>query len=245
MDNLLDPMDGSAAWLPLLDRAGSGMTRMPYGRRASDRRGFSPASDMVARPELLIRLLDELDYGLMLVSDDACVRVANRQARHECAMLTTFNLRDGRVQPCLERDRPAFQQALAAARAGRRTMLSVGPDLERRSVAVVPVRDPPEGWSAGDGGVTLLVFAKRQVCAPLSVEFFAREQRLTRAEHSVLRRLCDGQSPSDIAKHSGVALSTVRTQIASLRMKTGSGTIGELVRRVTMLPPIVPILAQG
>ena len=39
-------------------------------------------------------------------------------------------------------------------------------------------------------------------------------------------------------------MSTVRTQITSIRMKTGARSIGELVRLVTVLPPIVPVLAN-
>jgi DNA-binding CsgD family transcriptional regulator len=88
----------------------------------------------------------------------------------------------------------------------------------------------------------LVVFGRRQVCEPLSVEFYAREHRLTAAETSVLRGLADGLRPAQIAREAGVAMSTVRTQITSIRLKTGARSIGELVRLVTVLPPIVPVL---
>jgi DNA-binding NarL/FixJ family response regulator len=74
------------------------------------------------------------------------------------------------------------------------------------------------------------------------VEFFARERCLTGAETHVLRALCEGERPVEIARRCGVALSTVRTQISSLRLTTGASCINELVRIVTMLPPIVPVL---
>ena len=48
--------------------------------------------------------------------------------------------------------------------------------------------------------------------------------------------------PAQIARAAGVAMSTVRTQITSVRLKTGARSIGELVRLVTVLPPIIPLL---
>jgi hypothetical protein len=39
-----------------------------------------------------------------------------------------------------------------------------------------------------------------------------------------------------------VAVSTVRTQIGSIRAKTGAGSIRELVRQVAVLPPLVGAL---
>lgn len=209
---------------------------------ASNDAGFGqPANSTPPHADLLVRLLDELDYGLMLVTGDARVCLANRQATRQCAGQDTLLLHAGVVRPCLERDQSAFTRALVAAGSGRRSMLSVGPPDAQLSLAVIPVRD-----HAGSGtatAATLLVFGKRNPCEPLSVEFFSREHRLTGAEGGVLRELCKGQSPLDIARRAGVAISTVRTQIASIRLKTGARTIGELVRRVTMLPPIVPVLA--
>lgn len=42
----------------------------------------------------------------------------------------------------------------------------------------------------------------------------------------------------------GVALSTVRTQVSSIRAKTGTENISSLVRMVAMLPPMVSALRQ-
>ena len=60
----------------------------------------------------------------------------------------------------------------------------------------------------------------------------------------MLRGLAGGLRPAQIARAAGVAMSTVRTQITSIRLKTGARSIGELVRLVTVLPPIVPVLAN-
>jgi len=190
-----------------------------------------------AQAALFMRVLDELDYGLMLVTDVARVRFANRMALRECASARCVRLQDGHVRPRHEREQQDFQRALAASRLGRRSMLVLRSGDVPLSLAIVPVTD------ADDGGLaTLLVFGRRQVCEPLTVEFFAREHRLTGAEVTVLRGLCAGLRPSQIAHEAGVAVSTVRTQIGSIRLKTGARSIGELVRMITVLPPIVPVL---
>jgi DNA-binding CsgD family transcriptional regulator len=48
--------------------------------------------------------------------------------------------------------------------------------------------------------------------------------------------------PTAIAERQNVAVSTVRTQIGSIRAKTGAGSISELVRQVAVLPPLVGAL---
>ena len=47
-----------------------------------------------------------------------------------------------------------------------------------------------------------------------------------------------------IAERQGVGLATIRTQIGSVRAKTGAASIRALVRQVAMLPPLVSAL-QG
>jgi DNA-binding CsgD family transcriptional regulator len=68
---------------------------------------------------------------------------------------------------------------------------------------------------------------------------------LTPAETRVLELLCAGVRPTEIAGRAGVAVSTVRTQIGSIRAKTGAASIRELVRQVAVLPPLVGALRNG
>lgn len=187
----------------------------------------------------LLRVLDEIDYGLMLVTDNAKVCFANHVALRECSAGFPMRLQDGRVQPRTEREVEPFLKALAAARHGRRSMLSLQSQEAAVSLAVVPMAGLADIAGAP---TTLLVFGKRQVCEPLSVELYAQTHHLTNAERSVLRGLCRGLRPGQIAAETGVAVSTVRTQIRNIRVKTGTTSIAELVRRVTVLPPIVPAL---
>ncbi len=54
----------------------------------------------------------------------------------------------------------------------------------------------------------------------------------------MLQALCDGLDPMQIARHNGVAVCTIRSQIGSLRAKTGAASIRELLSRVAALPSL-------
>ncbi len=185
-----------------------------------------------------LRILDEVDYGLMLVNEKGVVRFANHAALNECSASSEVCVHGGRIWARTRDDQTAFANALAASRQGRRTMLSFGGGRAPLSLACVPIASEEgddEAWS-------LLVFGKRTPCETLSVDFYARSHHLTATETSVLKGLCKGLRPAEIAREAGVAISTVRSQIGSIRLKTDTSSIGELVRLVAALPPIVPAI---
>ena len=86
--------------------------------------------------------------------------------------------------------------------------------------------------------LALLVFAKQQLCDTTTVTLFARESGLTSAEGQVLAQVCRGLRPSEIADHHGVQISTVRTQLRNIRLKTCCDTIGQVIQKVSVLPPM-------
>src|SRR5258706_2072709 len=177
-----------------------------------------PAEPAGASSGLLMRILDQLDYGLMLVTDKGAVRFANRAALRECTSAQAMHLADGHLQATSDREQQRLLRALAAAGTGRRSLLSFAGHGLLHSLAVVPVSET-DAVPAADAAA-LLVFGRRRACEPLSVEFFARQHPLTTAETAVLRGLSQGLRPSQIAGDPGVAMSTVRTQINSIRLKT-------------------------
>jgi DNA-binding CsgD family transcriptional regulator len=203
-----------------------------------------PAAEPTAAQlsECLTRMLDEIDYGMLLVSSDGQVIYGNHAARHELDGEHPLQLLGRSLRTLRPQDVLPLQEALVAAQRGLRRLLTLGSGLHRVSLSVVPL--PPSGGEAG-AGLTLLVLGKRQVCEQLSVHGFARSVNLTPAETRVLELLCSGVRPTAIAQQQNVAVSTVRTQIGSIRAKTGAGSISELVRQVAVLPPLVGALRGG
>jgi DNA-binding CsgD family transcriptional regulator len=182
----------------------------------------------------LARMLDETDHGMLLVSPLGALRHANLPARHELALAHSLRLLNGHIQAAEAGQHGVFHQALADAQRGRRRLVTLGLQDRALSLALVPMdADRPEAEA-----LVLLVLGKRRSCETLTIDFFARTQGLTLAETKVLQALCEGQRPKEAAREFGVAVSTIRTQISSIRTKTQTASIRDLVGRVTTLPPI-------
>ena len=194
--------------------------------------------DDVAAPLLLQRLLDEIDYGLLLLDADGRLMLANRMARLECAAGRALARQGEQVRAARAQDAPAWTSALADAARGRRTLLCIGGDDAVVTLAVIPLALGMTRPCA------LLIVGRRRLCETLSIEMFARHHRLTGAEMQVLQALCRGLEPSDIASQFGVTMATIRTQVTAIRSKTDASSIRELVRRVAALPPMLPALHQ-
>ena len=186
----------------------------------------------------LLRMLDEIDYGMLLVGEDAELHYLNHAARIELDSAHPLQLQGRSLRAQRTQDGVPLQEALAAAQRGLRKLVTLGEGDHRVSVSVVPLA----GGDEGQGLLTLLVLGKRQVCEQLSVQGFARSVGLTPAETRVLEALCSGVRPAEVARLAQVKVSTVRTQIGSIRAKTGAASIRELVRQVAVLPPLVGAL---
>ena len=71
-----------------------------------------------------------------------------------------------------------------------------------------------------------------------AMALFARACDLTAAESNVLAAVCEGMRPHEVAEQHGVQVSTVRSQLLSIRQKTRCASIRELVQTVSLLPPM-------
>lgn len=203
--------------------------------------------------QCMTRMLDEIDYGMVLVSADAQVVYLNHAARLELDGEHPLQMLGSALRAQRPQDVAPLHDALAAAQRGLRRLVMLGAGAHRVSISVVPL---PGGSHAGDPRhealrhgelrpTTLLVLGKRQVCEQLSVQGYARSMRLTPAETQVLELLCAGVRPTQIARLQHVAVSTVRTQLGAIRNKTGAASISDLVRQVAVLPPLLTVLRGG
>lgn len=192
------------------------------------------ALDMEA---LLVSVLEQVAYGLALVHmDTRQIRFANGLAQD--ALQAPGSLRsglcetNGRLSTFLRVDGAQLDRALQRAKAGARGLISLGGEGTAPSVAVVPLPLPSAN------GHALLVFSKHQLCDSSTVALFARERGLTGAEGNVLAAVCTGLRPREIASRHGVQISTVRSQLRSIRLKTRCETIRQLVETISVLPPM-------
>jgi DNA-binding CsgD family transcriptional regulator len=183
---------------------------------------------------LFERVLDEIDYGLIVSAADGSCHHSNRTARAALARGAAVQLVHGRLVATHAWQQPRLLAAIGEGCAGRRRMVMLGQGADEVPIVVTPVaatereREP----------LCLAILGKAESCSTLTLEFFTRIYGLTLAEAAVLRQLSRGQSPKEIARASGVAMATIRTQISSVRAKCGAGSIYSLSRRLSALPPL-------
>jgi len=211
-------------------------------RNSSLHDGFVPGQG--ASPPVwqwLAGALDELDYGIVVLFEGASIVHINDAAEVELDDLHPLQRVGNELRARLARDVAPLHEAVTDASVrGMRRLLTVGRDAERASVSIIPLEAADPGPRA-----VLVVLGKRTVCESLSVQGFARSYQLTAAETRVLVALCNGEPPLQIADQLGVAVSTVRSQIGSIRHKTGAESIRALVRQVAVLPPVKGALGRN
>ncbi len=183
------------------------------------------------------RMLDVVDYGMLLLVDESRVTYANQTALDELDDGHPLQVQGRDLRARSPHEALALRQALNAALQRRvQSLLNLrglgGLGGDGVSVAVVPLGDP------GETPTALLIFGQRRGREGLSTDAFARHHQLTTAETRVLKMLCAGCRPADIAAAHGVRVSTVRTQVGSIRAKVGTHDIGGILRQVARLPPL-------
>lgn len=191
--------------------------------------------------ELFKLVLDEISSGVLLVTESGNVRYANRVAARALVSTPALARDSGRLRLHSQRDQATLLKALTACRVGRRSMLELGASADDvLSLAVVPMSMSSAGYE--DGIIALVTLGRRIGCEPLSLQFFAQTHQLTQAESKVLGLLCEGMRSTQIASRRAVAMSTIRSQITSIREKTHTRGILEIIRMVSTLAPMVSAL---
>jgi DNA-binding CsgD family transcriptional regulator len=177
-------------------------------------------------------LIDQIDCGLLVCGVHGLMLHANRAAQRELDDARFLKLKDKHVC-CTGSGQDDFVAALhAAALQGRRRLLRLG-EADPLMLVVTPLGTLPER-----GPQALVMIGRRTLCTPLGLELLAMQHRLTLAERRVLRALLEGEAARDIAAEHGVAVSTVRTQIQSIRDKLGVANIDMLLLTVARVPPV-------
>ena len=193
----------------------------------------------------LMRMLDEVDYGALMLGPGGRVDWMNHAARAALGPEQPLQLDEGDGLRVRDADDGArLHAALVAARSGQRRLVILGAGgAGGRGAAALSLAVTPLGAvELGGARATLLLIGRRQVCAALSLQLFARCHALTPSETRVLQALCEGLEPRTVAQRCDIALTTVRTHIGAIRGKVGARGIREVLQRVATLPPMVMAL---
>lgn len=178
--------------------------------------------------------LHELALDVMVVDVQARLVYANRSARAELDLGDTLMLHEGHLRCSSVHQHDTLAQALQAATHGRRSMFELGSGAAARMHAVIPLPATPTEAAP----IALLLAGARQPFGPVTLTLFAKAAGLTASERDVLIALCSGLAVTDIARQREVCISTIRTQVSSIREKFGVRTLTEVIRKVSGLPPM-------
>ncbi len=194
-----------------------------------------PDGDLMA--VLVRKVIDHMAYGVIVLDSTWHVPFANRAAICECANLGVMSIERGDLVVASLADRKRLGRAVEAARTGRWSLALLGCGTNLLTIAALPLH----GDKAGGDAMVLLLFGLRNDSEALTIQLYANACALTPAETRVLRALAEGLAPQQIALRHEVLLSTVRTQLCSVRNKTGTRSINNLARALVSLPPVMPV----
>ena len=103
----------------------------------------------------------------------------------------------------------------------------------------------PLSAAVGQVAQVLVMLGRREPCSALGLELLASSYGLTLAETRVLAALTHKATPREIAAQNAVAMSTVRTQISSIRAKLDVRSIEGVLLRAAEVPPMASALRMA
>ncbi|MDZ4100177.1 MAG: helix-turn-helix transcriptional regulator [Hydrogenophaga sp.] len=186
----------------------------------------------------LLRVLDEVDYGMLIIDAQGTILHANHLARHELASARMLLSYGNTLLGSNAEFTAQMQVAMDAAFRGQRRLALLNKGERELALTFTPLSHPLEA----DAPTVLVMLSRQSTCDNLAVRMFARTIGLSPSEEAVLMGLCRGLEIPEIASEHGVAQSTIRSQIKTLREKAGSPSIRRLLQRINSLPPVVPAL---
>lgn len=187
--------------------------------------------------QLAVALFDEIECGLIVCDEQGAIHFANQAAQQEMSsqrLLQRLGDRLRRASGCGGELDTALR---LAAQRGRRSLVRITQGADQLMVSVLPFQ-----LSGAESHEVLVVLGRRQPCSELGLEMLAGSYGLTLAERRVLGGLVRQATPREIASAHAVKLSTVRTQISSIRAKFGTRSIEGLLLRAAQVPPVASAL---
>jgi DNA-binding NarL/FixJ family response regulator len=190
-----------------------------------------------ANDSLVASALDELASGVIIIDLHGRVMHRNLAADSVLSRGDSVTLVAGIITAAHGRDVRLFSDALSKAAAGKRSMIALG---GMTSVMVVPLRSSAPGEQR-----LALMFSRAGVCEALTLSFFSRAHCLTTSEEKVLGLMCNGLTAPEMAQQLGVGESTVRSHVRNICSKTQCNGIRDVVKRLTVLPPLMSAIAHA
>lgn len=202
-----------------------------------DTHGARTAVEPHEAEALTLAMFDEIACGLMVCDEQQRIHFANRAAQQELASEHLLMQRHSLLRTAAKDANELNSAVLRAARSGHRSLVRLIRGDDELLASVLPLQ-----VNADELHRVLFVLGRRQPCSDLELQLLACSYGLTTTERRVLGALIHQATPREIAKAHAVKLSTVRTQIQSIRSKFGSRNIESLLLRTAQMPMVTGTL---
>lgn len=201
-----------------------------------------PAADPASSPAPVLpseaslsAAIDTLAHPMLALQADGLLLHANLAARELLALGRPLELgADQRVFPRAAGQRGGFGSALQAASNGQAQQMVWADGGLTVYLALRPLGEA----AAGAPAPPVLLMLAPPADTLFDASGFAATHGLSQAERRVLEALLHGRQAEVTAQMLGVGVATVRTQIASIRRKTGHDSVASLLAALGNLPPL-------
>ncbi len=177
--------------------------------------------------------LDQLQAAVLILDAEGRLSFANPAANALLDSGQPLRLLDGRLRGATEAGEQALRRALLAQ--GGLEVLLPGTDGAEHLLFAVSLATGSGGALGAAGRSTLLVLRAPRQESQNPVAIAARVFNLTPAQVQVLAFLAQGHAPEAIADIIGISATTVRSHLAEMFRRTGTGRQAELVARTLSL----------
>jgi DNA-binding CsgD family transcriptional regulator len=191
--------------------------------------------------DILERVVDGIDYGVIVMRGCGNILLTNRLARAELETASRIRIRNNKLAAHAPKNESAIEHALLDAIKGGTRLLQIPTATGTLTLSFAPLNDIrdcsplPEEIAMP---LVLVLIGKHTACSPVTLTGFGQLYGLTRAERRLLPAICQGMSIKEMAKQQRVSVCTVRVHLKSIRDKTGAASLRLLMRQMTTLPPL-------
>ena len=189
-----------------------------------------------ARPPLLacvLQALEGLAQGMALFTQDSQLLYANAAAQYALSQ-SAWTQQDGLLLSQEPVELEAWTKALRhAVTKQARSLVEIRQRNGTLFIATTPVL-------VGLDCFVLASFGPQMNHSTYALKLFAKHVNLTAAEIEVMEKLFAGMKPAEIARTHKVSVTTVVSQLKSIRSKTGCATVPNLLIKLSRLPTLRP-----
>lgn len=207
---------------------------IPHLREAT-RIGFRNGA-LERRAGMMQCAVDTISPPLLLLDKQGKVVFANERAQEFLESNDTLKVVDGRLT--VTSGQPARLDALLGDRRTEETLLGITRPSDKGNLWLIRVPMPLEGNAPPDArrpAIALMIHDATAIDR-IDLEGFAKVHGLSRAEARIMNLLLEHASLPPIAQALNVTLHTVRSQLRTIRGKTGAHRQAELIRMLMSWP---------